>query len=170
MNGIINSPVGFIHLIAALVAMVSGIWVLLIPKGDLKHKKIGYIYLAGMAVLNTTAFMIYSLYGYFGIFHWMAVLSSLTLLAGMVPILSNRTSNPIGTHLTYMYWSVVGLYAAFMAEVFSRLPKIVLDAQGKPTYVFYNFIGIAIGIVMGIGLFVFIKFRKAWEEEGKTFK
>ncbi len=168
MNGIISSPLGLIHLVSAFVAMVFGLWVLVIPKGDLKHKQIGYIYLAGMAVLNTTAFMIYSLYGYFGIFHWMAVLSSLTLIAGMVPILTKRTSNPVGTHLTYMYWSVVGLYAAFMAEVFSRLPKIVLDAQGKPTYTFYNFIGIAIGLVMGIGIYVFIKFRKSWEEEGKN--
>jgi hypothetical protein len=61
-----------------------------------------------------------------------------------------------------MYWSVIGLYGAFMAETFVRLPKIVVDS-GVPNSMFYNMTGIAVGITMGIGAYFFIKLKPKWD-------
>ena len=112
-----------------------------------------------MILLNITAFMIYRLYGKFGVFHWFAVISCLTLFAGLYPILRKKSKNYLLTHFNFMYWSVVGLYCAFMAEVFSRLPKIILKETGEPTTAFYKGVGIGIGVVMTIAIFYYIKYR-----------
>ena len=118
-----------------------------------------------MLILNVTAFMIYRLYGKFGIFHGFAVVSCLTLIAGLYPVFTKKSKNYLLKHFNYMYWSVIGLYCAFMAETFSRLPKIVLTETGEPMLIFYKFIGIAIGLVMAIGVFFFIKFKPRWTKQ-----
>ena len=62
-----------------------------------------------------------------------------------------------------MYWSVIGLYGAFMAETFVRLPEIVIES-GIPNAMFYNMTGIAVAVVMGVGTYFFIKLKPRWEE------
>jgi hypothetical protein len=52
-----------------------------------------------------------------------------------------------------MYWSVMGLYAAFVAETMVRIP----DAP------FYNMVGWATGGVMLIGGIAFGYYKKSWE-------
>jgi hypothetical protein len=64
-----------------------------------------------------------------------------------------------------MYWSVVGLYCAFMAEIFSRLPKIILTETGKPTTYFYKGVGIGIAVVMTTAILFFIKYKPKWTKE-----
>lgn len=93
-------------------------------KGTTRHKKIGYIYVVFMVVLNITAFVIYCLFGKFAIFHWFAVLSCLTLIAGMYPVLTKKSKNYILFHFNFMYWRVVGLYCAFCAEILTRIPLL----------------------------------------------
>lgn len=52
-----------------------------------------------------------------------AVISLLTLLAGMRPVLMRqRPKEWFTTHMVFMYWSVVGLYAAFASELLVRVP------------------------------------------------
>jgi uncharacterized membrane protein len=165
MQNIVSDSIGLIHLIASVLALITGLWVLLSSKGTSRHKAIGYLYTACMLVLNITAFMIYRLYGNFGIFHWFAVVSSLTLLAGMYPIIAKSGKNYILTHFSFMYWSVIGLYCALMAEIFSRLPKIVLSETGEPMYVFYKFVGIGVALVMAVGIFVYLKFKPVWTKQ-----
>ena len=82
-----HSTVGFIHLLSALLAMVAGSIVLLNTKGGLFHKRVGYVCVALMVVLNVTAFMIYHLFGKFGPFHALAILSMVGIAGGMVPVL-----------------------------------------------------------------------------------
>ena len=53
-----------------------------------------------------------------------------------------------------MYWSVIGLYGAFVSELFVRL-KIAS---------FYNMIGISVGIVMAIAAYVFYRKKEIWEK------
>ena len=165
MGNIVSSSIGLIHLISCIIALILGLYVLMLTKGTRTHKQLGYAYLACMLIVNLTAFLIYRLYGKFGIFHWMAVLSCLTIFAGMVPMIRKKGKNYIVTHFSFMYWSVIGLYAALMAEIFSRLPTIVLTASGKPSYVFYKFVGIGVGLVMAIGVYFFIKNRPKWEKQ-----
>lgn len=162
MGTIISGTIGLIHLIVSIIALITGLLVLSITKGTKRHKQIGYIYAIAMVLVNVTAFMIYRLYGKFGVFHWFAIISILTLCAGMYPVLTKRSKNYLLTHFNFMYWSVVGLYCAFIAEIFSRLPKIILTETGQPTVAFYKYIGIGVGIVMAIAITFFIKYKPIW--------
>lgn len=165
MENIVSGTTGMIHLIVSIIALITGLSVLIMTKGTKKHKLIGYIYAISMILLNVTAFMIYKVYGKFGIFHWLAIGSCLTLFAGLYPVLTKNSKNYLVKHFNFMYWSVIGLYSALMAEVFSRLPKIILTDTGEPVTAFYK--GVVIGTVgvMIIGLLFFIKYRPKWTKQ-----
>ena len=98
------------------------------------HRKVGFIYAGAMVAVVATAFMIYRLFGGWGIFHWAALVSGLTLLGGMVPVLLQKPADWITLHFSFMYWSVVGLYAALVAESLARLPETpLMDATATAT-------------------------------------
>lgn len=162
MDTLVSNNTGMIHLIASIIALISGLFVVTTTKGTRQHKKIGYIYTAAMIIVNLTAFMMYNLYGKFAIFHWFAVVSCLTLIAGMYPILTRKSTNYILWHFEFMYWSVIGLYCAFVSEIFTRLPKFILTETGKPAIAFYKYLSIGIAIVMLIGVFFYLKFKPIW--------
>ena len=161
---LITDNIGLLHLIVSIVAIIAGTFILTITKGTKTHKKIGYIYSVAMIFVLTTSFAMYNLFGKWGIFHWSAVISSLTLACGLVPVLIKRPKKKyISLHFGFMYWSVIGLYGAFMAETFVRLPKIVVES-GIPNSVFYNMTGVAVGLTMSIGAFYFIKLKTKWSD------
>lgn len=122
LTNILHSTTGVIHLVAALAAMGLGTAVLLTAKGTLAHKRVGYGYVVAMITVNVTAFNIYVLYHKFGPFHFAALWSSVSIVAGMVPVLIKRPGKGrwLGIHYYFMNWSVVGLYAAFWAETLVR--------------------------------------------------
>ena len=108
-----------------------------------------------MVVVVATAFMIYRLFGGWGIFHWAAVVSGLTLLAGMIPVLLRKPENNwLGLHFDFMYCSVMGLYGAYAAEILVRIPK-------SP---FFGMVGIGTSMVMITGGIYFYFARHKWEE------
>lgn len=150
---------GLVHTVASILALVFGSMVLVMAKGTKKHVMIGYAYVVSMAVLIVTAFMIYRLFNGFGVFHFAAILSLITLSFGMIPI---WTKKPAQTwkylHFSFMYWSVVGLYAAFVAEVLTRIPDTP----------FFGMVVIATGIVMLIGGVVFKVKKSEWKRMFKT--
>lgn len=116
-----HSTTGLIHLLSAGVAMLAGAIVLLNTKGGRFHQRVGYVYVGAMLVMLLTAFMIYTLFGRFGPFHWLAIFSSLTLAGGIVPMYFRRQIKGwMYWHYYCMNWSVVGLYAAFWAETLTR--------------------------------------------------
>ena len=163
MDNIVTGTTGFIHLISSIIALVTGILVLTTTKGTTRHKKIGYIYVVSMVVLNLTAFMIYRLFGKFAIFHWFAVLSCLTLIAGMYPVLTKKSKNYLLTHFNFMYWSVVGLYCAFCAEILTRIP-FIYDLPNKGQ-LFGILTGVSIFIVMTIATIIFVKMKPKWTKQ-----
>jgi uncharacterized membrane protein len=117
------STLGWIHTVFGLVALLVGTAVALTRKGTHRHRTLGYVYLTSMLALNATALLIYDLFGRFGPFHWMAVASLITLLAGMVPVLARRPKDGwLDLHAGFISGSYVGLVAAFAAEITSRLP------------------------------------------------
>ncbi len=166
-NNLLSGSIGMIHLLFSILSLVLGTIVLLKQKGSNSHKRIGYLYCIAMVGVNVTALMIYRLYGKFGMFHWMAVLSLLTLVSGMLPMMIKKPTSYVSLHFNFMYWSVIGLYAAFIAETLVRIPDIVIE-KGIPNSVFYNMVGIAVGITMAIGIFVAIKKRKKWSAFDKS--
>lgn len=165
MENIVSGTTGIIHLTASIFALITGLFVLIAKKGTRTHKQIGYVYSISMVLVNVTAFMIYKLYGKFGIFHWLAVVSCLTLFAGLYPVFTKKSNNYLLKHFNFMYWSVVGLYCAFMAEIFSRLPKILLSENGEPMTLFYKGVGIGIALVMLISVAFFIKLKPVWTKK-----
>lgn len=154
MENLVYSATGFVHLIAAIIALITGTLVLSMKKGTDLHIKIGYAYVISMIIVNGTAFMIYRLFGGFGIFHIAALISLLTVVAGMTPVLLRKPKNSwLDMHLAFMYWSVMGLYAAFVSEVLTRIPE-------SP---FFGTIGIATTIIMIIAGIAFYMKKDKWE-------
>lgn len=143
-----------IHLIASLFALFFGSAVLLIKKGTKTHVRMGYAYTVSMLVLLVTAFMIYRLFNGWGLFHWLAVVSTLSLLAGIIPaFLRKPVDRWQSLHYNFMFWSVFGLYAAFAAEVFTRIPSTP----------FFGMVGLATGAIMGLAYFIMNRNRDKWE-------
>lgn len=116
---IVHSYLGFIHLIAAILAMIFGSVVFIMKKGTDRHRAFGYCYVASMLLMNGTAFGIYN-FGSISLFHGFALLSLASLFFGMRPALQ-RKEGWLEKHFYFMSWSVVGLYCAFWAEVGVRL-------------------------------------------------
>jgi hypothetical protein len=59
-----------------------------------------------------------------------------------------------------MYWSVFGLYAAFMAEMAVRLP--IRTAFSSPV-TFFIMVGVATFSTMLVGQIIFFKNKKKWQ-------
>lgn len=162
---IITDLTGLVHLVFSILSLVTGSFVLGLKKGTKLHKKIGYVYSISMIIVVATAFTMYNLFGTWGIFHWAAVVSTITLALGLIPILTKRPKkNYMSMHFSFMYWSVIGLYGAFMAEFLVRFPKKVVES-GIPNELFYNITGIAVAITMGIGAYFFIKRISKWNKD-----
>ncbi|HQQ96293.1 MAG TPA: hypothetical protein PLX35_03475 [Cyclobacteriaceae bacterium] len=153
--GLVHSWLGAIHLVFSLLSLTGGSFVLLLPKGNRRHKKMGYLYLSSMAIVNASSLGIYRLTGTFGVFHVAAIVDFLTLIGGMIPLfwsgLDRRTR---GMHLWFMYYSVLGLYAAFVAEISVRIP-------GAP---FYPTVGLATLVIFGVGTLFIIRKEMEWQK------
>jgi hypothetical protein len=74
-----------------------------------------------MLIMNFTALANFDLYGRFGPFHWMALVSLATLAGGYLTA-RHRTPGWVVRHAYFMGGSYVGLMAAMVAEVASRVP------------------------------------------------
>ena len=155
MYNFVNTSLGWFHLIAAIVAMFMGAYILFMPKGTRVHKQIGYAYVASMVLVCTSALGIYKLTGKFGVFHVLAFVGLGTLVAGIVPLFLRSIPKEYRVfHLWFMYYSVLGLYAAFASELSVRIPE-------KP---FYTMVGVATGLIFAIGsIFIFWKERR-WKK------
>lgn len=155
MYGFVNSSLGWFHLIMALLAMVAGAFVLAAKKGTLQHKRVGYSYVVAMVLVCGSALGIYNLTGRFGLFHIMAIISSITLALGMIPLFLKKLPRKYkAVHVWFMYYSVLGLYAAFASELSVRVPE-------KP---FFAMVGIATATVFVVGTAFIMKKEKIWSK------
>ncbi|WBU90804.1 DUF2306 domain-containing protein [Cellulophaga omnivescoria] len=158
MESIVGNEIGLVHLISSCFALIFGTYILIAKKGTKRHIKIGYLYVISMGILILTAFMIYRLFNAWGIFHYTTLLSLITIILGMVPIWTKKPEDSWKyLHFTFMYWSVIGLYAAFAAEILTRIPKTP----------FFGMVGIATGGIMLVGGIFFGMNKAKWI---KTFE
>jgi uncharacterized membrane protein len=143
MEHVFRHPVGLLHLIVAVLGIVFGTVVILSRKGTASHRWYGRAYAIMMVATNLSAFLIYEVYGRFALFHWMAVFSLLTVLAGYIPV---RTRKPRWRqrHAYFMSASYVGLLAALAAEILTRTPWLP----------FLGAVGVASTAVIAIGLII----------------
>lgn len=155
--------IGWFHTLTAIIALLTGSIILANRKGTPKHFMIGRIYGISMLIVCITSFMIYRVHGSFGVLHFFAVISTITLLLGMFPLYTRRGKSPFVAHLSWMYWSVIGLYCAFAAEVFTRLPML-LGLENSHS-VFYALVGISAGIVGLVGSRYFKAKKDEWIQQ-----
>ena len=77
--------IGWFHTIAAIIALITGSLILSYAKGTETHKFIGRVYGVSMLVVCATSFTIYRVHNTFGVLHVFAIISTITLLLGMLP-------------------------------------------------------------------------------------
>lgn len=153
MEYLVGDTYGLIHLLSSIVALVTGTLVLMMKKGTIRHKQIGYVYVISMGILILTAFMIYRLFNGWGIFHYTTIAIFLTISLGMIPIWTKKPAKKWKyMHFSFMYWSVIGLYSAFVAEVLTRIPKTP----------FFGMIGISFVIIILVAAVFFSIKKSKW--------
>jgi uncharacterized membrane protein len=114
---------GAVHSLFGLAALAFGTAIMLRGKGTGSHRRLGWGYVASMAGLLSTSFLIYRLFGRFGPFHALAVVGTVTLLGGVLPAWRRRPSEGwVTLHYHFMAYSYAGLVAATAAEIAVRLP------------------------------------------------
>jgi uncharacterized membrane protein len=116
---------GLVHTMLGFGALCLGLLAVLLPKGTPAHRRIGQGYAGTMILLNGTGLMIYDLSGRFGPFHIAALISLATIGAGFVPVYLRRPhGHRMEMHGMFMSWSFVGLLAALISEIATRVPGV----------------------------------------------
>lgn len=162
MENIIHGLTGSIHTVCAVVALVTGTALLVLTKGTSVHRRMGYLYTAAMIVLLITAFSIYVLFGTFGVFHWLGLVSSVTLAGGMIPLWLRRPRGKyLIYHFSFMYWSVIGLYFALLGEIAAHLPGVLALTGQQATAVLVT-VG-TVALLFGIAIqLVWNRKKREW--------
>lgn len=119
------NTLGLVHTAVGVLAVSLGAAILLRRKGTRQHRWLGYGYVAAMLTLNLTALMIYRVFGGFGPFHVLALISLGTLAAGFYPAYRKRPAERwLQRHYELIGWSYIGLLAATAAEIAVRVPAL----------------------------------------------
>ena len=139
------SAIGWLHTGACLIALVTGLYVLMARKGTRRHRQLGWWYVGSMLVLNLSVFVIYRFDsalgrpqhtgpGIFSIFHWFAVLAlASTLLAVFAAIRQRGSRGWAHAHAQAMLGSYYGLVGGLINEMFARvLPLRALALHLSP--------------------------------------
>ena len=156
MTGILHSPASIIHLVATVVALSTGTYSLLAPKGTQRHRYLGRVYVGSMLLVLATAFCIYTLFGRFSIVHSGAVGSAVALLVGTGSVaLRSVVPGWRQWHYLGMGASVTGLYAALAGESAYRL----LPAA----YFWWSTLGPASAVLLGGALLLYRHYPGAQE-------
>ncbi|HZI30015.1 MAG TPA: DUF2306 domain-containing protein [Gemmatimonadaceae bacterium] len=148
------TSLGYFHFATSLLALISGAFVLFRAKGTRMHRRVGWVYVASMVALNASALSLYRLTGTFGPFHIAALISLMTVAAGVDAARQRKRANPtwLRRHYFFMSYSYLGLVAAAIAETATRWPALQ-EVAGGPTVAFWTTVvvaSVAVFIVGGI--------------------
>ncbi|MGH6888789.1 MAG: DUF2306 domain-containing protein [Rhizomicrobium sp.] len=117
------SPIGWVHIVAAVSALAFGGIVVFSRKGTPVHRLLGLVYVFASLLLDLSALSIYDMTGHFGPFHVGAIFNLACVLIGVsAPIL--RKGDWLNRHFRWMGWSYFGLLAAGFAEAVVRIPAL----------------------------------------------
>jgi uncharacterized membrane protein len=113
---------GIAHVILGFTSLVLGVGIFCLTKGTDLHRAVGALYVLSMFGLNVTALTIYRIFGGFGVFHVLSLINVVLLLAGFGAVLLQRPRKKwLRYHYYFMGWSYVGLWAATVSEVTTRV-------------------------------------------------
>lgn len=102
-----------VHTLFSVTALVAGAYIFFIQKGTSLHKSLGYIYSTSMVALIVTSFWIFELWGGFGVYHAMSMVSFITLCIGLYfPLFRRDLEHWYVHHYIWMGYSYIGLVMA----------------------------------------------------------
>jgi len=117
-------PLGWVHLVASLIALAAGFLVLLRPKGTPVHRRRGRVYALALLVTSITALGIYRR-GIFFFPHWLAITA---LIVTAVGVLAAHFKVPrrawLHVHLTCLLTSLYLLVGGGVNEAFLRVDAL----------------------------------------------
>ncbi len=144
---------GQVHTVFSLIAIVAGAIVFLKTKGTRWHRTLGHIYFTSMTGVVVTSFSIYDLTGSFNGLHWGALLSAITLVMAMFHVLTRRPKhNWMVWHSNWMAWSYVGLMAALIAEILTRIAVPLAAPILDQNQLWSLFWGLAIFVALAVAV------------------
>jgi len=128
-------PIGWIHVMGCLVALVTGAWNLALPKGTPVHRAVGRTYMIAMLVLNISAFFVYKFDiasfqpfqagpNVFGLFHWFAVAALVFIAIGWFAARHQGRAAWAYLHPTMMLLSYYDLVGGGINEAFTRVDPL----------------------------------------------
>ena len=145
---------GQVHTVFSLIGVFAGGVVFLMTKGTRWHRTFGHIYFTAMTGMIVTSFSIYDLTGSFNGLHWAALLSAITLGSGLVHVLTRRPKNNwMVWHSNWMSWSYVGLIAALIAEILTRIVIPIATPLVDRNELWSLFWGIVLFVALGAAAF-----------------
>ena len=99
---------GTLHLVFAIGALTVGAAVACRPKGDQRHRALGYFYAISLLLVNVSALSVYEDSAGVGPFHILALVSLVTLISGFIPAFLRRpVTGWLDLHAYFMSWSYV---------------------------------------------------------------
>ena len=112
-----ESLVALCHVAAAGSALILGAVVILREKGTSSHRALGGGYVALLVAVNVAALLLHR-EATFGVFHVLSLVSLVTVLVGVVPmVIASRSPAVIARHAYFMVWSYAGLVAAGVGQL-----------------------------------------------------
>jgi uncharacterized membrane protein len=161
------SLLGWFHSAACIVALVTGAWNLVMPKGTALHRRVGRTYVYTMLAVNLSVFAVYHFdiahfrpfaggANTFGIFHWEAVGTLLLLGLGIYAAPRQGRAvwayaHPLAMVLTY-YMLVGGL----INELFVRVIVLRNFAMARAPHAVSIGAAPAVGTTQGVAMVIFI--------------
>jgi len=141
MNMVNVSLIGWLHTFASLLALVTGAFVLIRPKGTRQHRLFGKVYAGALLVAGFAAFGIYRFDiqfvpfkvgpNIFGLFHYETVFTLAALLFALFTARRQRHAFSAYAHPALMllaYYMVIG---AFINELFVRVVPLRRIAEAQ---------------------------------------
>lgn len=141
-------PVGQVHVVLALLALILGPVIFLRRKGTVPHRIFGYAFVATMLIVNLSALTRYGLTGGPNFFHFAAAMSLATLLPAIYfawRARLKRSPKAYVTHGILMCWAYFGLVMAFVAEAVTRQYPFLLHGDGAWVRFFF-FLGVMMAV------------------------
>ena len=112
-----------VHTLFGVVALIAGAWNLTTTKGTRRHRLVGWTYVGSMVGLILTSFAIFELFGGFGPFHALSLVSGATLaLAVYFPLRRAHHPGWMEHHYFWIAYSYVGLVMATGSHLFAYGP------------------------------------------------
>jgi uncharacterized membrane protein len=147
-------PLGWVHSLACLVALASGVFVFATAKGTRQHRQAGQVFVISQVILNLTALGIYQV-GTFFFPHVLAIVTLILIAAGWGSArLIRRHAVWKHVHLSSMILSYYLLIGGGVNEVFLRVHAMrdLVSREG----------GQIIGLTHGVAMLVFLILLLGW--------